>query len=81
MKYVLFTAICLLSFVNSLSAQTTETFDIATFQPPTGWAKKAGPDGIQFSAEDKSSGGFTLITMFRSIPALANSKENFDAAW
>lgn len=81
MKYVLFTAICLLSFVNSLSAQTTETFDIATFQPPTGWAKKAGPDGIQFSAEDKSSGGFTLITMFRSVPALANSKENFDAAW
>lgn len=73
-------AMFFLSF-GTANAQTTETFDIATFQPPVGWNKQAGKDSIQFSSEDKASGGYCLITLFKSIPGLGNSKENFDAAW
>ena len=62
-------------------AQKAETFDIATFQPPKGWQRQAGADGVQFSTEDKSTGAFSLITLFRSVPSLGDSKENFDAAW
>ena len=81
MKALLSLCICALTLSISTLAQTQETFDIATFQPPKGWEKKAGADGVQFSTEDKSTGAFSLITLFRSVPALGNSKENFDAAW
>ena len=62
-------------------AQRTDTFDIATFQAPNGWQRRAGADGIQFSIEDKATGTFCLISLLRSMPSLGSSKENFDAAW
>ena len=62
-------------------AQRTDTFDIATFQPPNGWQRQAGADAIQFSTENKAAGTFCLISLFRSMPSLGSSKENFDAAW
>ena len=79
MKRSIFIAICLSTLSVNLFAQAPETFDIATFQPPKGWNKQAGQDSIQFSTEEKDS--FCLITLFKSIPALASPKENFDAAW
>ena len=78
MKHILLAALCL-SLVLSAFGQTSETFDISTFQPPKGWTKQAGKDAVQFSIEEKDS--FCLITLFKSIPSLGNPKENFDAAW
>ena len=62
-------------------AQGTETFDIASFQPPKGWTKQVGADAVQFSIEDKTGGTFCLISLFKSLPGLGSPKENFDAAW
>jgi len=62
-------------------AQSTETFDISSFQPPKGWAKQVGTDSVQFSVEDKTAGTFCLISLFKSLPGLSSPKENFDAAW
>ena len=81
MKQLLFLIICFLSFSISSLAQTSETFDIATFQPPKGWQKQSSPDSIQLSTEDKSSGAYCLITLLKSLPGPGNSKENFAAAW
>jgi hypothetical protein len=60
--------------------QGTQTFDIATFQPPTGWKTQPGQLSVQFSTED-SAGAFCLITLYKSLPGLGDSKENFAAAW
>ena len=79
MKHFFFTAVCLVCFSWTIFAQASETFDIATFQPPKGWTKQTGKDAIQFSIEDK--GSYCLITLFRSMPGLGGTKENFDAAW
>lgn len=81
MKPILLLIVCILSFsVNSLP-QISETFDIATFQPPKGWNKQADKDSIRFSIEDKASGAYCLITLLKSLPGPGNSKENFDFAW
>jgi hypothetical protein len=56
-------------------AQATETFDIASFQPPKGWAKQVGTEAVQFSIEDKTSGSFCLISLFKSVPGLSSPKE------
>ena len=60
-------------------AQASETFDIATFQPPKGWQRQASENAIQFSTSNNAD--YCLITLYKSIPGLVNPKENFDAAW
>jgi hypothetical protein len=79
MKPLIFVAVCLSFLSLNTFGQAQETFDITTFQPPKGWTKQAGADGIQFSIADKES--YCLVTLFKSIAGLGNAKENFDAAW
>jgi ABC-type oligopeptide transport system substrate-binding subunit len=81
MKQLLFVIICFLSFSVSSLAQTSETFDIATFQTPKSWHKQASQNSLQISTEDKANGTYCLITLFKSLPGTNNSRENFDAAW
>ena len=81
MKRFLFIIVCCLLFPVSSLAQTPETFDIATFQPPKSWQKQATQRAIQFSSEDKARGTYCQITLFKSLPGTSNSRENFDAAW
>ena len=73
--------IAVLLFTICSFAQRPETFDISSFQPPKGWTKQVGSDAVQFSIEDKATGAFCLISLFRSVPGLSSPKENFDAAW
>ena len=79
MKQILITVICILSVSLSAFGQTSDTFDISTFQAPKGWTKQVGQDAVQFSIADKDS--FCLITLYKSLPSLGSPKENFDAAW
>src|SRR5580765_3515695 len=62
-----------------ISAQTPETFDIATFRVPAGWKKKVTADTVQLSAEKADA--FCLITLYRSLPVLGGPDENFKASW
>ena len=79
MKQFIFVAVCLSFLSLNTFGQAQETFDITTFQPPKGWTRQAGADGVQFSIADKES--FCLVTLFKSIAGIGNAKENFDAAW
>lgn len=78
MKQIL-AAVIFLSFTLSSLGQTSETFDISTFRAPSGWSKRAGPDSIQFSIDNKDD--YCIIILFRSLPGIGTPKENFDAAW
>src|SRR4051812_17268190 len=68
MRQVLLVIICLLFFAISSLAQTSETFDIATFQSPRNWQRQASQNSIQLSTEDKAKGTYCLITLFKSLP-------------
>ena len=81
MRQMLFAVICFFSFAVGSLAQTPETFDIATFQSPKGWNKQATETSVRLSTEDKATGAYCLITLFKSIAGTDNSKENFDLAW
>lgn len=58
-----------------------QTFDITTFTPPKGWKKQATETAVQLTKEDAVKGTYCIITVLKSIPGSADSKENFDAAW
>jgi len=81
MKTLLSLCICVLTLSISFSAQTPETYDIATFRSPRGWNKQAGQNSVLFSTEDKAKGSYCLVNLFKSLPALGDPKENFEAAW
>ncbi len=58
-----------------------ETYDYATYVAPKGWKQKPTEGAIQFSKEDAVKGTYCLITLYKSLPSKASSKENFDLAW
>lgn len=67
----------------SVAFSQQQTFDIINFTPPKDWQKKTaeGGDGLQFSTENAAKGTYCIFTLFKAIPATANAKNNFDAAW
>ncbi|MBK8139657.1 MAG: hypothetical protein IPK57_00600 [Chitinophagaceae bacterium] len=58
-----------------------QTFDITTFTAPKGWKKQATESAVQLTREEAAKGTYCIITVLKSIPGSADSKENFDAAW
>jgi hypothetical protein len=74
----------ILCFIQGLAVAAfgqVEKFDIVTYSAPAGWAAKKGPDTVQFSKSDNSTGAFSIITLYRSVDAGADSRANFNAAW
>ena len=81
MRHSLLFLALIFSLTGASMAQTIETFDIATFKSPKAWNREVTESSIRFSTEDKATGGACLITLFKSIPGVGDSRENFDAAW
>jgi hypothetical protein len=73
---------CLFSLFAATSfAQKKEAFDLITYTAPKAWKKHPAEGAIQFSKEDGAKGTYCMITVFKAVPGVANSKENFDMAW
>jgi hypothetical protein len=81
MKRLLPVIICALAFSVSSLAQTAETFDIATFQPPNGWQKQTKDGVIIFSTSNQQNGSYAVITIYRSGDSSGNVKSDFEADW
>lgn len=71
--------VLLMATINTLAQQ--QKFDIITFTAPKAWEQKPSDAGIQFIKEDTATGGYCVMTLYKSAPATADAKENFDLAW
>jgi len=81
MKQLFFVVICFLSFsINSL-AQTSRTFDIATFQSPDGWKTQIKEGVIIFNTSNSQKGSYAMITLYRSGESSGNAKTDFEGDW
>jgi hypothetical protein len=58
-----------------------QTFDIINYKAPEAWQQTTSDAGIRFMKEDAASGGYCFITLYKSVPATADAKENFKLAW
>lgn len=81
MKQLLFLIVCFLSFPISSFAQTSETFDIATFQPPSGWKKQNKEGVVIFNTSDQQKGTYAVITLYQSGESSGNAKTDFEDDW
>ena len=73
--------IILLFLFAGIDALTQQQFDIVNFTAPNSWENKPNEAGIQFIKEDTATGGYCVITLYKSVPAAADSKESFTLAW
>ena len=71
----------LLAVSVGVSAQTSETFDIATFQIPGGWTRQAKPGVLILTTSDAGKGTFAMITLYQSATSSGNAAKDFDADW
>ena len=81
MRQLLLLAICFLSFFVSSSAQISDTFDMATFQPPPGWKKQTKDGVVIFSTLNEQKGTYAMITLYGSGESSGNAKSDFNSDW
>ncbi|NOT52459.1 MAG: hypothetical protein HOP10_14410 [Chitinophagaceae bacterium] len=65
----------------NITVYAQESFDIINYTPPQGWKKENTESAVQFTKQDDAKGIYCIITVMRSVPGAASSKNNFDAAW
>jgi len=58
-----------------------QSFDIASFTISAGWKKQKADKVLQLIKENKTTGGYCIINVYKAMDATDNAKENFDAAW
>lgn len=81
MKQLLVVIACFLSFSISSLAQTSETFDIATFQPPTGWKKQNRDGVVSFTTANELKRTYAIIMVYGSGESSGNAKSDFEGDW
>lgn len=79
MKFIFITLLGLLAISFQAPAQSTEKFDIVSFQTPKGWQRDVGENAVQFGVEKGTD--VCIATIFKSLPAGPDPKANFDLAW
>ena len=62
-------------------AQTSASFDIASFTPPAGWVKQAKDGGLLFSTSDQKKSTYAMIVLYQSDLSSGDPKRDFDADW
>src|SRR4030095_8552346 len=62
-------------------AQTTETYDIATFTPTSGWRKHTKEGALLFATADEKKGTFALLTIYASGVSSGDANRDFENDW
>ena len=80
-KHLFVLTVCVLLFSINSPAQTSDTFDIATFQAPAGWKKQLKEGVVIFSTLNEQKGTYAMIALYRSDDSSGNAKNDFESDW
>src|SRR5689334_21425963 len=75
------TLIALLLLVGLNVFSQKQTFDITTFTLSAGWKKKKTDQILQLSRENRITGAYCIISIYKAMDATDDSKGNFDVSW
>lgn len=80
MKYSILLTLLLLG--NLLLAQPSETFDLVTFTPPSGWKKNdTNKNVISYSITNNATGTYCQVGIYRSTTSKGSLKADFESEW
>jgi starvation-inducible outer membrane lipoprotein len=80
-KRILFSIFCLAIFSLNATAQASDAFDIATFQPPSGWKKQVKEGAVIFNTSDPKTGTYAMIVLYGSAESTGSAKSDFNSEW
>jgi hypothetical protein len=72
---------CLMAFAGGAFAQISETFDIATFQPPAGWKKQNKEGALIYNTSNEQKGTYAMIVLYGSDKSSGSPKNDFNSDW
>lgn len=65
----------------SLMGQQRETFDMVSFQVPSGWKREASNSGVSYTIVNNQTGDWCIISVYKSIGSSGNLTTDFDHEW
>jgi hypothetical protein len=68
-------------FCSTISPAQRSTYDVINFVVPEGWVLQEGEGMKVISAENKQSGSYCVITIFKSKRSSGKIEDDFTAAW
>ncbi|MFI5133465.1 MAG: hypothetical protein ACHQEB_03970, partial [Chitinophagales bacterium] len=63
------------------SISQTETFDIATYTPPSGWTKSIKQDVVSYSIIDNTKGTFCVLAIYTAVASKGDAQKDFASEW
>jgi len=80
---VLFACSLLLLFGSTLpaSAQTSDSFDIASFNPPAGWQKQTKNGALVFGVSSEPNHAFAMVVLYKSGASSGDAKRDSENDW
>jgi len=70
-----------LALIHSVTAQVTESFDLASYRPGKGWKKETTRDFVSFTKTNTTTGGYCVIAVYKSIPSSGSVDQDFANEW
>jgi hypothetical protein len=71
----------LLTAAMQLAIAQTETFDIATYTPPSNFKKESKSGVVLYTNTNANTGSFCIIAIYAGITSAGNEKKDFATAW
>jgi hypothetical protein len=59
----------------------TETLDIVQYTPPPGWAKTFKEGAVVYTAMNKTTNAFCILTVYSSTPSVGSPEKDFANEW
>jgi len=81
MKSIKISALTALILLPSLLQAQTETFDIVTYQPPSGWKKNVDQYYVSYSIVDNASGTWGQLAIYSNVRSSGNPAADFSSEW
>lgn len=70
-----------LLFPTLLFAQQSETFDLATFTPPSGWKRESVDFAASYVITNNKTGGWCRVALYKSIESSGDPQVDFKSEW
>jgi hypothetical protein len=81
MKNALILTIVLLMLPIVQAAQSSESYDIASYNPPAGWTKDVRPGLVIYKTSDDKKGTYAIVTLYQSGESSNDPKRDFEDDW
>jgi hypothetical protein len=63
------------------SAAQTETYDIITYTPPSGWKKEIKSSSVVYTKANNKNNSFCIVNIYKSIPSKGSIEHDFTSDW